>query len=151
MKTIRVTTFVSLLLCGIAAHAGTPSVSVTVSGEVAPGVYGEVQVGNAPPPPVVYAQPVIIVPQPRHETGRPLYLHVPPGHAKHWSRHCHEYNACNRSVYFVKSAEYEPGYRKSKKRKDEGRRDERRDEGGNDEGKGRGRGNEDRKGGGRRD
>ncbi|MFZ2160869.1 MAG: hypothetical protein WAW02_01505 [Sideroxyarcus sp.] len=152
MKTIRATTFVSLLLCGIAAHAGTPSVSVTVSGEVAPGVYGEVQVGNAPPP-VVYAQPVIIVPQPRHETGRPLYLHVPPGHARHWARHCHEYNACNRSVYFVKSAEYEPGYRdrKSKKRKDEGRRDERRDEGGNDDGKGRGRGNEDRRGGGRRD
>ena len=153
MKTLQTAVFVSLLLGSMVAHAGTPTVSVTVSGEVAPGVYGEVQVGNAPPPPVVYAQPVIIVPQPRHETGRPLYLHVPPGHAKHWARHCHEYNACNRSVYFVKSAEYEPGYRdhKGKKRKDEGRRDERRDEGGNDESKGRGRKNEDRRGGRGRD
>ncbi|TLZ58930.1 MAG: hypothetical protein E6K20_16985, partial [Gammaproteobacteria bacterium] len=25
--------------------------------------------------------------------------------------HCHEYNACNRPVYFVRSAEYEPGFR----------------------------------------
>ena len=32
----------------------------------------------------------------------PLYLHVPPGHAKKWSQHCARYNACNRPVYFVK-------------------------------------------------
>ena len=41
---------------------------------------------------------------------QPLYLHVPPGHAKHWRKHCHEYHACNRPVYFVRSAEYEPGF-----------------------------------------
>jgi hypothetical protein len=40
----------------------------------------------------------------------PIYLHVPPGHAKNWRKHCHEYHACGRPVYFVKSAEYEPGY-----------------------------------------
>ena len=136
MKTLHATALISLLLGSMAAHA-EPSVSVTVSGEIAPGVYGEVQVGNAPPPPVVYAQPVIIVPRPHHDEGRPMYLHVPPGHAKHWARHCREYNACDRQVYFVKSAEYEPGYqsRKDRKRRDEGRRDERRDEG--DRGEGR--------------
>src|SRR2546425_10235251 len=36
--------------------------------------------------PVVVAEPV-----------QPIYLHVPPGHAKHWRKHCHEYNACDRS------------------------------------------------------
>jgi hypothetical protein len=39
---------------------------------------------------------------------------VPPGHAKKWSKHCREYNACDREVYFVKSEEYEPGYRPHK-------------------------------------
>ena len=155
MKTLKATAFVTLLLGSMAAHAGEPSVNVTIRGEVAPGVYGEVQVGNAPPPPVVYAQPVIIVPPAHHDhdEGRPIYLHVPPGHAKNWARHCREYNACNRQVYFVKSAEYEPGYHAPKHR-DEGRRDERRDEGrrdegGRGEGRGRGRGNEDRRGEGR--
>jgi hypothetical protein len=144
MKNLQSIAFASLLLGSMAAHAGTPSISVTVSGEVAPGVYGEVQVGTAPPP-VVYAQPVIIAPMPNHDVGRPIYLHVPPGHAKNWKRHCRKYNACNRSVYFVKSAEYEPGYRgrKDKMRRDEGR-DDRRDERRDDRrGEGKGRGRED--------
>jgi hypothetical protein len=45
----------------------------------------------------------------------PVYVHVPPGHARNWRRHCHRYNACGHPVYFVKSAEYEPGYGKKKK------------------------------------
>lgn len=74
----------------------------------------------------VYAQPVVVVQQPRKVVQEPIYLHVPPGHAKNWSEHCQEYDACNRPVYFVKSAEYEPGYRE---RRDEGRGEERRREG----------------------
>ena len=31
----------------------------------------------------------------------PLYLYVPPGHAKDWGKHCYRYNACGRPVYFV--------------------------------------------------
>jgi hypothetical protein len=57
---------------------------------------------------MVYAQPMVIEPQPVQLA--PIYLHVPPGHAKNWRKHCHEYNACNRPVYFVRSAEYEPDY-----------------------------------------
>jgi hypothetical protein len=104
-----------LLAClGIAspARAQNVSVGVTITGEVAPGVYGQVVLGNRPPPPVLYAQPVIATPvvvaQP--VPVAPLYLHVPPGHAKHWRRHCQEYHACDRPVYFVRSAEYEPGF-----------------------------------------
>ena len=68
----------------------------------------------------------------------PLYLHVPPGHAKKWSKHCHKYNACDRPVYFVRSAEYEAGYESGDRgRKDKGRRDEGRGNGG-ERGKGHG-------------
>src|SRR3984893_3066555 len=84
------------------------NINVILSGQVAPGVYGQVRIGNEGPPPLVYAQPMIIVPI--AAPPPPVYLHVPPGHARDWRRHCHEYNACNRPVYFVRSEEYEPGY-----------------------------------------
>ena len=101
-------------LTATSAGAQTISVNARITGEVLPGVYGEVVLGSRPPPPVVYARPVVIE-QPAVVVGapppEPIYLHVPPGHAKNWRKHCHEYHACNRPVYFVKSAEYEPGYR----------------------------------------
>ncbi len=89
-------------------RAGDLNVHIMLSGEVAPGVYGQVRIGGEPPPPVVYAQPMLIVPQ--AAPPPPVYLHVPPGHAKNWRKYCHEYNACNRPVYFIRSAEYEPGF-----------------------------------------
>jgi len=96
------------------AQAQNVSFNATISGQVVPGVYGQVAIGNGPPPPVVYAQPMIVQPAPVVVGAvplEPIYLHVPPGHARNWRKHCHEYNACGRPVYFVKSAEYEPGYR----------------------------------------
>lgn len=98
----------ALSFAALAANAGEPTIHVSVGGEVAPGVYGRVDFGNAPPPPVVYAQPVVIVKQPRPVAVQPVYLHVPPGHAKNWSKHCRHYDACGVPVYFVKSKEYEP-------------------------------------------
>jgi hypothetical protein len=91
-------------------QAADISFGAVISGEVLPGVYGRVQVGNIPPP-VVYVRPVIIASQPRRTPLTPIYLHVPPGHARNWSKHCSHYHACSQPVYFVKSAEYEPGYR----------------------------------------
>ena len=94
---------VFLAVCGGQANAATPYANTIVQGSLAPGVYGRIDIGNAPPPPLIYTQPVII--QQRAPTAvrqRPLYLHVPPGHAKKWSKHCAAYNACNRPVYFVK-------------------------------------------------
>lgn len=93
------------------AHAGDVSVGVSITGEILPGVYGQVDLSNRPPPPLVYATPVVIERPPPRVVMQPIYLHVPPGHAKNWRKHCHEYHACNRPVYFVKSAEYEPGYK----------------------------------------
>jgi hypothetical protein len=48
--------------------------------------------------------------------GQPVYLRVPPGHAKNWAKHCARYGACGRPVYFVSDDWYEniyvPRYRK---------------------------------------
>jgi len=97
------------------ASAGDVNIDVAITGEIAPGVYGRIDLGGRPPPPLVYAAPVIVEPPPAYVVAEPpIYLHVPPGHAKNWRKHCHEYHACNRQVYFVKSAEYEPGYVREK-------------------------------------
>jgi hypothetical protein len=99
-----------LFTAGIAtANASDVRVGVSVAGEVSPGVYGRVDIGNTPPP-LVYAQPVVIVRQPRPVALAPLYMNVPPGHAKNWGKHCHKYNACARPVYFVRTAEYGGDY-----------------------------------------
>src|SRR3979411_1207952 len=113
----------SVLAIGVVplAQAQNVSISATITGEVVPGVYGHVALGNRPPPPLVYAQPVVAVPVVVAERMpmEPIYLHVPPGHARNWRKHCHEYNACNRPVYFVRSAEYEPGYRPDRRKEHE--------------------------------
>jgi len=108
MRNIIAKLIVVLLVQGISsAYAGNVNVGVSVSGEIQPGVYGRIDIGNAPPPPVVYAQPIIIARPVRPVPVAPLYLNVPPGHAKKWNKHCHKYNACGQPVYFVRSGEYE--------------------------------------------
>jgi hypothetical protein len=79
-----------------------------------PGFYGRIDIGDYPypPPRVIYRQPrvverIVI----EHE---PVYMRVPPGHAKNWGKHCHKYNACSERVYFVRddwyNREYVPHY-----------------------------------------
>jgi len=123
-------TIFALMLVSMSARAGEPIINLSIGGEISPGVYGQVQFGNAPPPPVLYDEPRIIVRQPPNVMVQPMYLHVPPGHAKNWAKHCREYNACSRPVYFVKSREYEPGYRgrKDKGHRNQGRGEEHRDQ-----------------------
>ncbi|MFI5444896.1 hypothetical protein [Polaromonas sp. UC242_47] len=65
-----------------AAMAAGPYATATVEGALAPGVYGRIEIGNAPPPPLIYAQPVIIQRPAVVMQQQPMYLHVPPGHAK---------------------------------------------------------------------
>ena len=102
----------ALAAAATCAEAQNVSVNAVITGQVVPGVYGQVVLGNQPPQ-VVYQQPMIVQPPPVVMGGppvQPIYLHVPPGHAKHWRKHCHEYHACDRPVYFVRSEEYEPGF-----------------------------------------
>src|SRR5579862_6234035 len=103
----------ALAAAATCAQAQNVSVNAVITGQVVPGVYGQVVLGNGPRPPVVYEQPMIVQPAPvviGEPPVEPIYLHVPPGHAKNWRKHCHEYHACNRPVYFVRSQEYEPGF-----------------------------------------
>jgi hypothetical protein len=114
----------SLLASGVAvAQPADVNVRVIVSGDVRPGLYGRVDIGNAPPPPVLYARPMVITPPPPAPGPRPvrapvqpIYLHVPPGHAKDWRKHCRKYDACGQPVYFVVSDEYKPKKKKKEKK-----------------------------------
>ena len=78
----------------------TTSVGVSIS-VVQPGVYGRIDIGTMPQPAVVYARPVVYAPPPAAVVQPPVYLYVPPGHRKHWGKHCAAYNACGVPVYFV--------------------------------------------------
>ena len=97
-----------------------------------PGYYGRIDIGGFPQPKLIYPQPVMIQRIPGG--GEPIYLRVPPGHAKNWSKHCRKYNACGQPVYFVQDGwyreEYVPRYRES-------------DGGGHGQGHGKGKGHKD--------
>ena len=96
---------VLLLLAASALPAFAADVGVSVSvGQ--PGFYGRIDIGNAPRPVLIYPQPVVIQKVYVAQPPPPLYLHVPPGHAQKWSKHCHKYDACSRPVYFVKDDWY---------------------------------------------
>jgi hypothetical protein len=91
-----------------AAFAADVGVSVSVN---QPGFYGRIDI-NQPPPPaaVIYPQPVIIAQPAVQVVQQPVYLRVPPGHEKHWSKHCHKYNACGVPVYFIRDTYYQQHY-----------------------------------------
>jgi hypothetical protein len=100
---------IAATLAVISAPVFAADVGVSISvGQ--PGLYGQIDVGNVPPPEVVYSQPVIVEPGPYYEEAPPIYLHVPPGYERHWSRHCRRYNACDRRVFFVRDRWYNQVY-----------------------------------------
>ncbi len=99
--------FVMLAAVATSAMAADVGVSVTVG---QPGFYGRIDIGNVPPPPLIFPRPVIIQPVVVAQPPPPIYLHVPPGHAQKWDKHCHKYDACGRPVYFVKSDWYNNVY-----------------------------------------
>jgi hypothetical protein len=134
---MKTTLFAAALAVAAPAFAAV-GVSITVGD---PGFYGRLDIGDYPPPRVIYQQPraVYLVPAERP----PIYLRVPPGHRKHWSKNCHKYNACGERVYFVQDkwyhGEYVPRYQQhQRERRDDQRnehRDDRRGDQGNDRGK----------------
>jgi hypothetical protein len=134
-----------LFIAALAAFAA-PSFAADVGVSVnigQPGFYGQIDIGGFPRPRVIYAQPVIV----EHTivTESPVYLRVPPGHRKKWSKHCGEYNACGRQVYFVSDTwynrEYAPRYQREHGDHDDGDKHDRGDRGddhGHDKGHGKG-------------
>jgi len=105
--------FILAMLACSPAFAGDVAVSVSI-GE--PGFYGQIDIGSYPRPRLLYPTPVVIQPVPVGVVRAPLYLRVPPGHEKHWEKHCREYGACGAPVYFVEDGWYNtvyvPEYRK---------------------------------------
>ena len=70
----------------------------------------------------------------------PVYMRVPPGHAKNWRKYCHRYNACGERVYFVQdnwyNHEYAPRYQKQHhEQRDDHRGNKVNDHKGNDHGR----------------
>ena len=99
---------VGATLCGTAV-ARDAGVSVSIG---QPGFYGRIDLGDYPPPALIYPEPLIV--QRVHTARPPVYLRVPPGHARHWHKYCHRYRACGEPVYFVQdhwyTHEYVPRY-----------------------------------------
>ena len=106
-KKSRYASLGSVLLAAIAltfvvagAAQAQSYVNITVGGAFAPGVYGQVSLGNNPPPPVLNVQPVIVG---QHVYGAPvMYLHVAPDEYRDWGRYCSRYGACGHPVHFVR-------------------------------------------------
>jgi hypothetical protein len=99
-----------------------------------PGFYGRLDIGGYPQPQVIYSQPRVI--ERVYVEREPIYMHVPPGHAKNWGKYCHRYNACGERVFFVQdnwyNYEYAPRYQEQHYSNRDYRRDEHHDERGND-------------------
>jgi hypothetical protein len=81
-----------------------------------PGAYGRIDIDNYPSPELVYAQPVVISPQPMSEYQRPIYLYVPTAHQQNWGRYCGRYRACGQPVYFVQDQWVRERYQQERER-----------------------------------
>ena len=134
--------FVALALTIAAATVAPASADVGISIRVGePRFYGQLDIGDRyyGRPPLIYSEPVVI--ERRYRQLTPIYLVVPPGHARHWQSYCGRYNACGRPVYFIRDDWYRnvyaPRYRERYARdwRDD-RRDDRHDrrDDGNDRG-----------------
>ena len=120
----------SLALATITISTAVLGADVGVSVSVGqPGFYGRLDIGGYPQPRVLYREPRVI--ERSYEEREPIYLRVPPGHAKNWGKHCSEYNACGERVYFVQdnwyNREYAPRYRKQNRGHNDESRDRRND------------------------
>ena len=118
-----------------AATVTTPALAADVGVSLSigqPGFYGRIDIGDYPQPQVIYRQPVIVERVPMERP--PVYLRVPPGHAKDWRKHCSKYNACGERVFFVQDEWYEREYVPRYQEKHRGRGgDDRHDGGRNDD------------------
>lgn len=98
---------VSTMAIGFAALAASAQASdyrnVTAGGPLRPGVYGRIEVrGNAAPPPVIYAEPMLANGTIERVQRQPVFLYVPPGQVRKWKQNCAKWAACDDPVLFVR-------------------------------------------------
>lgn len=115
------------LFAALTAAAAMPAFAADVGVSISvgePGFYGRIDIGDFPPPVLIYPQPVEILPPPPGMVRQPIYLRVPPGHAKNWRKYCYRYHACGQPVYFVQDRWYNDVYvPRYRERHGEGRRE----------------------------
>lgn len=122
MKLFLIAVLLAAASASVPARAADVGVSVSVG---QPGFYGRLDIGDYPAPQVFYRQPRLIN---RDGIGRqPIYMHVPPNHARHWRRHCRQYDACGERVYFVRDNWYNNEYVPRYQERDFSRQEERHD------------------------
>ncbi len=105
MKIVQTILAVLLGILALSAESSSAGVSVSI-GE--PGFYGRIDIGGFPAPRLLYPEPIIV-----HRVNTwypPMYLRVPPGHAKRWYKYCGRYGACGRPVYFIDDGWYRDVY-----------------------------------------
>ena len=120
-----------LIAAALTIAAASPALAADVGVSISigdPGFYGRIDIGDYPQPRLIYREPRVIY---REAAREPIYLHVPPGHARNWRKHCRKYDACGERVYFVQDGWYNqvyvPRYQERHNDRRSGRQDERRD------------------------
>jgi len=123
---------IALSIVAVPLFAADIGVSISVGD---PNFYGHIEIGNTSRPDVIYRDAIIITKHKSSARLEPIYLRVRPGHEKHWGKHCREYNACGRPVYFVRDTWYQKRYAshyhdngRGHNHKQEARREDRRDD-----------------------
>jgi hypothetical protein len=100
-----------LLMFALFSIASAPASAADVGISISlgqPGFYGQIDIGDYPPPQLIYAEPVVV--EQVVVVQQPIYLHVQYDQIKHWDKHCHEYGACGQRVYFVQDSWYDSVY-----------------------------------------
>ena len=121
------------LLAATLTSVSSPTLAANIDVSInigQPGYYGPLDISDFGRPRVIYREPIVV--QRVYSQREPVYLRVPPGHAKHWSKHCAQYNACGERVYFVQDSwynrEYVPRYQAQHHDRGDMRRDDRGDD-----------------------
>jgi hypothetical protein len=106
-RTMKKIIMILAVLACVRAMAADVSVSVTIGD---PRFFGRIDIDSYPPPRLIFPRPIVIHAIPAGVVVAPRYLRVPPGHEKHWDKHCAKYDACGVPVYFVEDGWYNTVY-----------------------------------------
>lgn len=130
MKKITSAVLTAVALAGALTSGAAQAADVGVSVQISqPGVYGRVDIGRYPQPQLVVQQPIIVQRPVTVVRAEPVYMWVPPGHRKNWSKHCGAYGACGVPVYFVQDQWYGQHVKGDKHDRDHDGRDDRDERG----------------------
>ncbi|MCY7318671.1 MAG: hypothetical protein LH617_08065, partial [Ramlibacter sp.] len=94
IRTTRLPVMVALTLVAACCQAQAAYTNTTAGGPLRPGVYGRIEIGRSPPPPLIYPQPVIATRTVPPTQAKPVYLYVPSGQVRRWAKHCGRHRAC---------------------------------------------------------